>query len=115
MTLILRLNDIDPETKVFRKDVLWAHLSGMSYLAPAEPRFALLSTVARLIFVIPHSNTSEERVFSLINKNKTSFRPILVLDRTLSSIVQVKLVAPDHSPTTEGSAHQSQKSNLGTQ
>ena len=89
ITLILRLN-------VLRMDVVWAHLSGMSSLATGEPRFPLLSTVARLVLVIPHSNADEERVSSLISKNKTYFRHSLALDGTLSSIVQVKLAAPDH-------------------
>ena len=47
-------HNIDPETKVLRMDVVWAHLSGMSSLATGEPRFPLLSTVARLVLVIPH-------------------------------------------------------------
>ena len=58
-----------------------------------ESRFPLLSTVARLVLVIPHSNAGEERVFSLINKNKTSSRPSLALDGTLSLIIQVKMAS----------------------
>ena len=98
-------HNIDPETKVLRMDVVWAHLVGMSSLATDEPTFPLLSIVARLVLVIPHCNAGEERVFSLINKNKTSFRPSLALDLaldgTLSSIVQVKLAVPDHFLTIE--------------
>ena len=94
-------HNINPETKVLRMDVVWAHLGGMSSMATSEPRFPLLSTVARLVFVIPYSNAGEERIFSLINKNKTSSTPSLALDGTLSSIVQVKLAAPDHWPTFE--------------
>ena len=82
-------------------DVLWAHLSDMSSLATGESRFPLLSTVARLVLVIPHSNAGEERVFSLINKNKTSSRPSLALHGTLSLIIQVKMATPDHCPTFE--------------
>ena len=33
----------------------------------------------------------EERVFSMVSKNKTKFRPNLQLDGTLSSIICVKL------------------------
>ena len=44
--------DPDPETKVLRMDIVWAHLSGMSSLATGKSRFPLLSPVARLAFVI---------------------------------------------------------------
>ena len=107
-------HNIDPETKVLRMDVVWAHLSGMSSLATGEPRFTLLSTVAKLVIVVSHSNAGEERVFSLINKNKTSFRPNLVLDGTLSSIAQVKLAAPDHCPTFEPPKRVLNKAKKGT-
>ena len=41
---------------------------------------------------IPHSNASEERIFSLINKNKTpSRRSSLQVDNTLSSLIIVKI------------------------
>ena len=53
-----------------------------------------LSKVAQLALILPHSNAEEKRVFSLINKNKTAFRPYLSLDQTLSSIVAVKLANP---------------------
>ena len=88
-------HNINPETKVLRMDFIWVHLNGMSSLATGEPRFPLLSTVARLVLVIPHSNAGEERVFSLTNKKKPSFRPSLTLDGTLSSVVQIKLAAPE--------------------
>ena len=39
---------------------------------------------------IPHSNAGEERIFSLINKNKTPSRSSLNLDGTLSSLIVVK-------------------------
>ena len=46
------------------------------------PNFLVLTTVAKLIFVIPHSNAEEEYVFSLVRKNKTCFRPNLDLDES---------------------------------
>ena len=109
-------HNIDPKTKVLRIDVVWSHLCGMSSLATGEPRFLLLSTVARLVLVITHSNADEERVSSLINKNKTYFRPSLALDGTLSSIVQVKLAAPDQCSIFEPLKEvltKDKKSNLG--
>lgn len=51
----------------------------------------LLANVACLV---PHSNAQEERVFSMVRKNKTAFRPNLHLDATLSSILSVKLANP---------------------
>ena len=57
--------------------------------------------MAQLVLTLPHSNAEEERVFSLINKNKTKFRPNLSLDGTLSSIVTVKLANPEPSAKFE--------------
>lgn len=48
-----------------------------------------------MVLVIPHSNAFEERVFSMICKNKTLFHPSLLLDGTLSSIITVKLGLDD--------------------
>ena len=39
---------------------------------------------------IPHSNAGEERIFSLINKNKTPSRISLNLDGSLSSLITFK-------------------------
>ena len=50
----------------------------------------LLFQVAEVIMTIPHSNAGEERIFSLINKNKTPSRSSLGLDGTLSSLITVK-------------------------
>ena len=41
---------------------------------------------AKLVLVPPHSNAGEERVFSIIRKNKTPFRPNLGIDKTLLTI-----------------------------
>lgn len=54
-------------------------------------RFSRLSRVVRLVLVIPHSNATEERVFSMVRKNKTAFRPSLDPKGTLSSILTIKL------------------------
>ena len=43
------------------------------------------------MLILPHSNSEEEQVFSLISKNKTKFRSNLQLDGTLSSIITIKL------------------------
>ena len=75
----------------FSIDVLWAYIRKIQIIGSSECKFAWLSKVATTVLVIPHSNASEERVFSMVRKNKTPFRPSLGLDGTLSSIITVKL------------------------
>ena len=58
-----------------------------------------MSKVAKLILVIPHSNAEEERVFSLVWKNKTCFRPNLDPDESLASIITCKLAMEGESVT----------------
>ena len=62
--------------------------------------FSHLWKAVRLILTIPHSNTKEERVFSLVRKNKTCFRPRLDPEETLASIVAVKLAMKSESAET---------------
>lgn len=53
-----------------RVDVIWHYMSTMK--APDHSlRFIRHSQVAKLVMVIPHSNAQEERIFSIIRKNKT--------------------------------------------
>lgn len=54
-------------------------------------RFVKLSQIAKLVLVLPHSNADAERVFSLVNLNKTKTRNSLALEGTLSSIMTVKM------------------------
>lgn len=54
-------------------------------------KFAKLSKIALLVLTIPHSNAEEERVFSMIGQNKTSFRPSLDEQETLGSIMTIKM------------------------
>ena len=65
------------------------------------PRFSRLTRVAKLVLILPHSNASEERIFSMVTKNKTTFRPNLKLDGTLASILTVKLANPEPCHTYE--------------
>ena len=55
-----------------------------------DKEFDLLAKVARCIMTIPHSNASKERIFSLINKNKTPSGSLLQADDMLSSLLIVK-------------------------
>jgi hypothetical protein len=56
---------------------------------PGTNSLDLLFHVAA-VMTIPHSNAGEERIFSLINKNKKPSRSSLELNGTLSSLIVVK-------------------------
>jgi hypothetical protein len=71
-------------------DKLWGYLKDIKKPGTNSFEFDLLFKVANVVLTIPHSNAGEERVFSLINKNKTSSRSSLGLDGTLSSLITVK-------------------------
>ena len=73
-----------------RMDMIWAYLGSVRN-PDGMLRYSKLANVAKLILVLPHSNAAEERVFSMVTKNKTKFRPSLQLDGTLSSIISIKL------------------------
>ena len=79
-------------------DCMWHYLSTLKDWIGC-PRFPRLTKVAKLILVIPHSNAEEERVFSLVRKNKTCFRPNLDLDESLASIITCKLAMEGESVT----------------
>ena len=53
-----------------------------------SPRLRL---VMLLILTIPYSNAEDESVFSIVKENKICFQSILDLEKTLASIVGVKL------------------------
>ncbi len=84
----------DTRKEHHRMDTIWAYLSGMKSL-DSSLRFKLLSKLARLVLVIPHSNAGEERVFSLIKQNKSPGRSNLDAKGTLSSMIQIKLANRD--------------------
>lgn len=90
----LQENDDDENVKRIRMDTIVAHLSRMTAPGSNSLRFPRLSRVLQLIMIIPHSNADEERVFSLIRKNKTCFRPNLDPDITLQNLIMVKLAIP---------------------
>ena len=77
-------------TKHYRMDSIWGHVATVKNVDGSQS-FELLSKVAKLVLVIPHSNAGEERVFSLIRQNKTPSRSCLDPNGTLASIIQVKL------------------------
>ena len=67
----------------------------MKVIGSTELKFSKLLEVVKTVLMIPNSNASEERVFSLVRKNKTPFRPSLAVEGTLSSIIGIKLGIDD--------------------
>ena len=60
-------------------DILWGYLRGVKKPGSGSYEFDLLFKVAEVVMTIPHSNAGEERIFYLINKNKTPSRTSLKL------------------------------------
>ena len=67
----------DPDGGHCNVDKLWGYLKDMKKPGTSICEFDLLFEVANVVLTILHSNAGEERVFSLINKNKTSSRSSL--------------------------------------
>ena len=75
----------DNDKSYHRMDVIWAHLRAI---------LPNLSDVALTVLTVPYSNAAEERVFSIIRKNKTEF--LSRLDVTsLNAIMVVKMSTPE--------------------
>ena len=66
-------------------DRIWGHIADMTLPGMDTARFARLAEVAKLVLTMPHSNTGEERVFSVIRKIRRDDRAKLQLEGTLSS------------------------------
>ena len=77
----------------YRVNILWGYISQMKDCIEKH-RFDILFKVVKLVLVLPHSNASEERVFSIIRKNKTTSRACMGFN-TLGSILTVKLANPN--------------------
>ena len=56
----------------FRVDVIWGYLSSLK-LGNGTHKFGRINDVAKTVLILLHSHASEERVVSLIRKNKTAF------------------------------------------
>ena len=73
-----------------RLDVIWGHLQDL-LIPDGRMRFPRLFRIALLVLTIPHSNAGEERVFSMIKKNVTATRSCLDQEKTLGSILTIKM------------------------
>ena len=76
--------------------------------------FNQLCQVAKLVLVIPHSNATEKRVFSMVRKNKTAFRPSPDPKGTLSSIITIKLASTEAAHKYEPSKEVLQQAKSAT-
>lgn len=79
-----------------RLDDVWTFLAKARH-ADGQYWFPHLSKVAEVVMLIPHSNAEEERIFSIVRKTKTDFRPSLSSSTTLTSLIMTKLAMPDGS------------------
>ena len=79
----------------YRVDILWYYTASMRLPKTSISRFKVLPRIAVIVMVLPHSNASLERLFSIIRKNKTDMRSSLKLDGTLSSILSMKTHNPE--------------------
>lgn len=57
-----------------RMDVAWAKIANLKD-ASGNIKYSVLPPVMLAILVIPHSNAATERIFSVVRKNQTDFRP----------------------------------------
>lgn len=85
----------DEERTHIQADLLWHRLEHLRDVN-GKLKFGLLANVAKLVLILPHSNADEERVFSMVRKNKTAFCANLSLDTTLPSILHCKVNCFSH-------------------
>jgi len=85
---------IEGGTEVFHHhvDILWWYIGNMKQPGTSVKRFQHLTRIAEAVLVIPHSNAEEERLFSIVCKNKTESRSCLSLD----GIVRAKTEHIEH-------------------
>ena len=91
------ISTYDDGSVEYRMDTIWYYLQEMRSVVGNEYRFRLLFRCALMVLLTPHSNAGIERVFSLVNKNKSdgSDRNRLDIEGSLSSVLAVKLDRPE--------------------
>ncbi|XP_072173823.1 uncharacterized protein [Diadema setosum] len=65
---------LQPDVRI---DEVWHSISKLTSLADGKPKYPSLCKIAELVIVMYHSNADCERIFSIVNKNKTEFRSSL--------------------------------------
>ena len=85
-------NYYDEKAKYYKCYVLWGYTGEMkNWLGSIN---LISCSKLRKQLVLPHSDASEERVFSMVKKNKTPFRASMGFN-TMKSILIVKLANPN--------------------
>ena len=77
-----------------RIDQMWHYLGNLQGCDGL--RFNLLFEVVKYILLLPHSKAEEERIFSVVAKNKTKFRASLSNKTSLPSILSCKVNCFNH-------------------
>ena len=86
------ISNVLVKKKDYLLDKIWGMLGQLpSPVLASSSRFFYLTKVASVVLVIPHSNADEERIFSSVRKDKTTFRASMDIDRTLSSLLICQL------------------------
>ena len=81
----------------YQMDTIWYHISEVKSVVGNKDLFFLLFQCALVVLLTLHSNASIERVFSLVNKDKSQGSSCNQLDieGSLSSIFAVILDRPE--------------------
>ena len=79
----------------YRVDILWYYIASIRLPEISISHFKVLPRIAVIVLVLPHSNASLERLFSIVRKNKSDMRSSLKLNGTLSSILYMKSHNPE--------------------
>ena len=90
-------NDDGENLFYYRMGVLCYYIANMKILESNAKRSNLLPKVAEIVLIIPRSIAELERLFSIVEKNKSLERSSTKLDRTLSSILAMKTMYPESS------------------
>lgn len=77
-----------------RVDVLRWHIAQIIIPGTSAKRFKHLPKVG-LVLVLPHSNAGEERLFSVVRKDKTESSASMKLEGALPSLLAMKLQYPE--------------------
>ena len=85
-----RMDLPDSVVSAERVDVAWGVMSNLKDPVTDSVMLPRLCRIMKLIVTLPHSNADVERIFSIVRKNQTDFRPNLGLS-TLNHIVQLKV------------------------
>ena len=73
-----------------RVDAVWMDISSIKEKTTGRVKYVYLPKIMVAVLSIPHSNAEDERLFSLVKKNATEFRPNLST-KTLSDILTQKV------------------------